>query len=77
VIRRRLRVEFAGIMQGLGTHVTMICRGEILRGFDDECRRMLHQAMEKRGIEIIPNDTIARVDKVRGGLVGRTRKGRP
>jgi glutathione reductase (NADPH) len=69
-------VEFACIMRGLGTEVTMICRGEILRGFDDETRGMLHASLEKRGIEVICNDTIRRVEKVRGGVVGHSRSGR-
>jgi glutathione reductase (NADPH) len=69
-------VEFASIMRGLGTEVTMICRGEILRGFDNEMRKALHRALEARGIEIVCNDTIARVEKVRGGVVGHSRGGR-
>jgi glutathione reductase (NADPH) len=69
-------VEFAGIMHGLGTKVTMICRGEILRGFDNEARTMVHEAMEKRGIEVICVDTIAKLEKVRGVITVRTRKGK-
>ncbi len=69
-------VEFASIMHGLGTEVTMICRGEILRGFDNEIREALHAALEKRGIEVICNDTITRVEKGRGGVVGHSRAGR-
>ena len=36
-----IAIEFAGIFAGLGSHVTVIYRGEnILRGFDDEVRSM-------------------------------------
>jgi glutathione reductase (NADPH) len=69
-------VEFASIMSGLGTKVTMLCRGEILRGFDNETREMLHESLVNRGIEVICNDTIKRVEKVKGGLTARTRTGR-
>ncbi len=45
--------EFAGILNGLGASVTQFYRGaEILRGFDDEARRMVAQGMTDRGIDI-------------------------
>ncbi len=43
--------EFAGIMNGLGTHVTQLCRADqILRGFDDDLRTHLAEAMRARGV---------------------------
>ena len=46
-------VEFASIFAGLGVEVTLIYRGEqILRGFDDELRMRLAEALRKRGIDI-------------------------
>jgi glutathione reductase (NADPH) len=43
--------EFAAIMNGLGTHVTLIYRGDqILRGFDDDVRERVAETMRGRGI---------------------------
>ena len=43
--------EFAGIMNGLGTQVTQLYRGDqILRGFDDDLRDHVADAMRARGI---------------------------
>jgi len=48
-----IAVEFAGIFNGLGARVTLSYRGEqILRGFDDDLRRHLHDEMRKHGIDI-------------------------
>lgn len=45
--------EFAGIMNGLGTRVTQIYRGDqILRGFDADLRDHLAEAMRDRGIAL-------------------------
>ncbi len=45
--------EFAGIMNGLGVEVTQFYRGaQILRGFDDEARGHVAEAMRARGIDI-------------------------
>ncbi len=53
--------EFAGIMDGLGTHVTQLVRGDqILRGFDDDLRDHLAGAMRGRGIVLeIQRDVVA------------------
>jgi glutathione reductase (NADPH) len=45
--------EFAAIMNGLGTHVTLLYRGDqILRGFDDDVRSHVADAMRARGVVI-------------------------
>lgn len=45
--------EFAGIFNGLGSKVTQVYRGgQILRGFDDEVRGHVADAMQARGIDI-------------------------
>jgi glutathione reductase (NADPH) len=45
--------EFASIMNGLGSHVTVLNRGDqILRGFDDDLRDHLAGALRARGIVI-------------------------
>jgi glutathione reductase (NADPH) len=45
--------EMACILQGLGVKVTQFYRGaQILRGFDDEARGMVAEAMKARGIDL-------------------------
>ena len=49
-----IAVEFAGIFNGLGVDTTLLYRKEeILRGFDDDLRTMLHTEMEKKGVTIV------------------------
>ena len=56
--------EFAGILNGMGAHVTQYYRGEqILRGFDQDIRNHLYQAMGERGIDIELNQVIKRVTR--------------
>ncbi|UOA26499.1 FAD-dependent oxidoreductase [Pseudosulfitobacter sp. DSM 107133] len=45
--------EFACILHGLGVEVTQYYRGaQILRGFDDEARGLIAEAMRARGIDL-------------------------
>jgi glutathione reductase (NADPH) len=45
--------EFACILHGLGVEVTQYYRGaQVLRGFDDEARGLIAEAMRDRGIEL-------------------------
>ena len=72
-----IAVEFANIFHGLGVETKLVYRGaEILSRFDGDLRRGLHEAMERKGIEIICHDTIASVGKTGNGLVIQTAKGR-
>jgi glutathione reductase (NADPH) len=58
-----IAVEFAGIFAGLGSHVTLVYRGEnILRGFDDEVRAHVRADMEKHGIRVITGCKVAGID---------------
>jgi len=62
-----IAVEFAQIFHGLGAEVTLCYRGEkILRGFEEDMRDCVTDAMRKRGIRVLLDRTIAKVD-VRGG----------
>ncbi|WP_306028776.1 glutathione-disulfide reductase [Stappia sp. MMSF_3263] len=71
-----IAVEFAGIFAGLGAETTLIYRGEeILRGFDDDLRKALHEEMEKKGIRVICGDVFTSIEKNGAELVGHTRKG--
>lgn len=59
-----IAVEFANIFHGLGVPTTLIYRGrEILGRFDSDMRRGLHEAMVAKGIRIICQDVITRVEK--------------
>ncbi|WP_299396809.1 glutathione-disulfide reductase [Pelagibius sp.] len=59
-----IAVEFAGIFNGLGSKVTQMYRGpQILRGFDDDVRNTLAAEMVKKGIDIIVETIIDRVEK--------------
>lgn len=55
-------LEFASIMRGLGAEVTfLIRRSHILRGFDQELRELLQQALVARGIVVIADQQIKEV----------------
>ena len=72
-----IAVEFAGIFSGLGAETTLLYRGEeILRGFDDDLRKALHEEMEKKGISVVCEDVFTSIEKAGDGLVGKTRQGR-
>ena len=59
-----IAVEFAGIFAGLGSHVTLVYRGDnILRGFDDDVRAHLRAAMEKGGIRVITGAKVAAIER--------------
>lgn len=56
--------EFAGIMNGLGTHVTQFYRGsQILRGFDDDLRDSVASAMRARGIVLEIQRDVERLER--------------
>ena len=62
-------VEFACIMRGLGTEVTQIIRRDkILRGFDEDLRTEIQEAMERHGIPILTNTKSLKIDKTATGL---------
>jgi glutathione reductase (NADPH) len=49
-----IAVEFANIFHGFGVQTTLVYRGtEILSRFDVDLRRALHEAMERKGIQIL------------------------
>ncbi|MBL6927821.1 MAG: glutathione-disulfide reductase [Rhodospirillales bacterium] len=59
-----IAVEFAGIFNALGSDVTIIIRApEILRGFDEDVRATLSAEMEKKGIAIRRETTVASIEK--------------
>jgi glutathione reductase (NADPH) len=59
-----IAVEFAGILAGLGSQVTLVYRGEnILRGFDDDVRAHVRMDMEKHGIKVITGCKVAAIER--------------
>ncbi|MDX2309120.1 MAG: glutathione-disulfide reductase [Hyphomicrobium sp.] len=71
-----IAVEFASIFAGLGVETTLIYRGDrVLRGFDDDLRSGLMDAMAKRGIRLVMNDVFTSIERTPSGLVGKTRGG--
>lgn len=59
-----IAVEFANIFHGLGVDTTLVYRGkEILSRFDQDLRRELHATMEAKGIRILCQDVLTKVEK--------------
>jgi glutathione reductase (NADPH) len=61
--------EFAGIFNGLGSKVTQVVRGPlILRGFDDEVRSFVSDAMKARGVDLRYSTEVAEITRDSNGL---------
>ncbi len=61
-------IEFAGIFNGLGTEVIQIVRGNnILRGFDEDIRSHVRDAAIERGITILTETEVERLEKTAAG----------
>jgi glutathione reductase (NADPH) len=57
-----IAVEFAGIFHGLGCEVEIVIRRDrVLRGFDEECRTFVHEALKGGGIRMRTETTIERI----------------
>ncbi|MCU0548052.1 MAG: glutathione-disulfide reductase [Leptolyngbya sp. Prado105] len=62
-------VEFAGILQGLGSQVTQIVREEqILDRFDDLIRAGVQKGMTQHGVQFLMNTEVERIEKNSAGL---------
>jgi glutathione reductase (NADPH) len=71
-----IAVEFAGILKGMGSEVTLVYRGPLfLRGFDDDVRSTLADEMRKRGIDLRFETLIDRIEHTGDGLVATTNHG--
>jgi len=65
-----IAVEFAGVFNGLGSRVTLLHRGDrLLRGFDDEIRTLLGEAYRGRGIDLVLERTLERLERLPGGAI--------
>ncbi len=71
-----IAAEFAGIFNGLGAEVTVSYRGEqILRRFDDDVRRHLHEEMSKKGVRIVLNSTVSGIARRADGTLEASASG--
>jgi glutathione reductase (NADPH) len=69
-------VEFAGIFQGVGVHVTQVYRGSLfLRGFDHDLREALAIEMRRRGIDLKFNLVVTRLQRAEQGIVAALSNG--
>ena len=68
--------EFASIFRGLGVDVELVIRSGLpLRGFDDEVRTVLLDALMARGIRYRPAVEPVRIERSRASSSPRTRTG--
>ncbi|MEM7506759.1 MAG: glutathione-disulfide reductase [Pseudomonadota bacterium] len=68
--------EFAGILNGLGAHVTQLYRGkQILRGFDDDLQDHVANAMKVRGIDLRVGEDVAAIAGTPGDLTVTLKSG--
>lgn len=71
-----IAVEFAGLFAGLGSDVTMVCRGShVLRGFDEDVRHAVASSYTNRGIKLMLSDTIRRLEKPTGAVSNASPRG--
>jgi glutathione reductase (NADPH) len=64
-----IAVEFACIMHGLGSQVTLLIRGDrILKGFDEDIRSNIQDGMIQHGIKFLHNTKAKSIEQVSEGL---------
>ncbi|HEX8569857.1 MAG TPA: glutathione-disulfide reductase [Caulobacteraceae bacterium] len=65
-----IAVEFAGILNGLGSKVTLVYRGpNLLRGFDEDVRAHVAGELEERGIRVVLGTQHESLEKTATGVV--------
>jgi glutathione reductase (NADPH) len=65
-----IAVEFASVFARLGARVTQVFRaGNVLRGFDEDMRDGLAEAMRHAGVDLRPRTLPTRIDRTADGLV--------
>jgi glutathione reductase (NADPH) len=65
-----IAVEFGGIFNSLGAKVTLANRGEqILRGFDDDVRRHLHDEVVRKGLDVRLHSNLTRIERRADGTL--------
>jgi glutathione reductase (NADPH) len=72
-----ISAEFACILNGFGVAVTQYYRGaQILRGFDDEARGIIAEAMRMKGIDLHTGTDVERIERRGSQLWVRATTGR-
>jgi glutathione reductase (NADPH) len=67
-----IALEFACLLQRLGSEVSVVLRGQqVLRGFDDELRSHLQALLAQQGIRFVTGRTLAALERYDGGLLVR------
>ena len=65
-----IAVEFAGIFAGLGVETHLLYRGDLfMRGFDEDLRTRLHDAMQARGVHLHMPCEIEGIDRNDAGVL--------
>jgi len=65
-----LAVELAGVLNALGSDVSLLLRGEyLLKNFDPMLRETLTEEMLHHGVNLLPRVTIERVEKAEDGTL--------
>ena len=71
-----IALEFAHIFHGLGSHVSLLYRGEkVLRGFDEDIRDALAESMVTKGLHVALGCEFTKIEKRNGCLHAETNKG--
>jgi glutathione reductase (NADPH) len=64
-----IALEFAGIFNGLGVDTTVLYRGEeVLRGFDIDLRKTIHEEMVKKGVHVHVQTDVTEIKKTSAGV---------
>ena len=58
-----IAVEFAFIFSLLGSKVNLICRKNLLRGFDESLVLLVKETLEMRGVNILLNKQVEKITK--------------
>ena len=59
-----IATEFAGMLHGLGSQVTMILRkDQLLRGFDSSITSVVMSEMQRTGVEFVLNTSVTELKK--------------
>jgi glutathione reductase (NADPH) len=71
-----IALEFAHIFHGLGSHVSLVYRGDKpLRGFDEDLRDALVTSMQTRGLDVMLGCEFTKIEKRGNCLHAETNKG--
>ncbi|MBI0435685.1 glutathione-disulfide reductase [Roseomonas sp. KE0001] len=71
-----IALEFASLLRGLGAEVDLVYRQPLpLRGFDEDLREAMAEALINQGIRLHPGQEMAALERAEGGIRLTTRQG--